>query len=146
MTKIESYRATARRAIEAGDRIRFIAMRRAECHVLIEQAKAMPKRISLPEHEVRDSPFGPIRPTVINQARQDLIARICARSNRLARMDRRARGVLCQILARPDGFWDVMQDVPGLPLVPAGPRHTTRAGAEEWAQRNGYTISKVVLA
>lgn len=141
--RVDGYRATARKALAEGNRQRFIAMRRAECHVLLEQAKRLPKRITLPEHVIEDSPFGPIRPTVINEARLDLIARICERTHRLARMDNRARGALCEIVDRCDGFYDVMQMVPGSPSVPATSKLASRAAAEEWAQWAGYTIKAI---
>lgn len=145
MSKIQTYREAARAKLARGDRRGFLAMRRAECHVLLEQAKALPKSIRLQGPHMAIGSIH-IVPTAPNAARADAIARICSRSRRLTVIGRRLEGALVHMIERCDGFYHLEARVPGFPAIDMSGKLASRAAAAEWAQRAGFALADEVVA
>ena len=145
MSKIETYRTAARAKLARGDRRGFLAMRRAECHVLLEQAKALPKSIRLQGPHMAIGSIH-IVPTAPNAARANAIARICSRQRRLTVMGRRLEGAVVHVVDRCDGFYHLEARVAGFPAIDMSGKLASRSAAEQWCQRQGFRIANEVAA
>lgn len=133
------YAADARKALEAGDRARFLRIRYAEANAELNLYR-VPNFVGTGEF-VRCPLSGQMVERRTN-ANIPLRNRACRRANRLFAAEVRAAGRLVRLVDRCDSFWQVELVHNGelAPGLPGNCRFTTRAAAADAAWLRGYSV------